>query len=335
MQSSVLEAGSGSYPLGQKIPTKHHPEGIDPEAMFFDELKVHRLILEYQCQQSAETWQAIVMGCLPLIDSLIRKYGFQRYEDAEALQHECVIKLFKAIRHYNPDRGRAFSCLTVAITRFLFSYVATIRTRTRRITLVADEILEHYEAPGQTCAELPAELKAKIQAIRTRFKGREERAAFKFLINYFLLEGFSCPRKLVLETLGRQFGFPPEKANTLYDYAVVSLRSLLHEFYTPIFTPEEVLKLCRQSSVLAEIHRVAGEKCFAKMMDIFAGVTVTFPSKSALEKLRKSQEYLNRLGDPETAFSPSSLGSNAENTLLSAVLEGDHLEAPLYAAEEG
>jgi hypothetical protein len=38
-------------------------------------------------------------------------------------------------------------------------------------------------------------------------------------------------------------------------------------------------------------------------MDIFAGVTVTFPSKSALEKTRKSQEFLNGLGDQKAAFS--------------------------------
>jgi hypothetical protein len=46
---TVPFAGSGPNPLvRQKIPTLHHPEGIDPEAMFFDEARVHNLILEYQ-----------------------------------------------------------------------------------------------------------------------------------------------------------------------------------------------------------------------------------------------------------------------------------------------
>jgi hypothetical protein len=184
-----------SVPSGQKIPTKHHPEGIDPDQMFFDEGRVHELILSYQRDGEPETWQAIVMGCLPLIDSLIRKYSFQIYEDMGALRNECILKLFKTIWHYDPARGRAFSCLTVAITRFLFSYVATIRTRTRRVILVDDEILAKYEAGGQGRTELPVELKAKIQAIRTRFKGPEERAAFKFLVDYFLLEGFGCAAK--------------------------------------------------------------------------------------------------------------------------------------------
>ena len=61
-----------SVPASQKIPTLHHPEGINPDQMFFHEAQVHDLILDYQRQASPETWQAIVMGCLPLIDSLIR-----------------------------------------------------------------------------------------------------------------------------------------------------------------------------------------------------------------------------------------------------------------------
>ena len=177
-----------SVPAGEKIPTRHHPEGINPDQMFFCESRVHEQILEYQRHGEPETWQAIVMGCLPLIDSLIRKHHFQMYEDLDALRHECIIKLVKTIRHYNPEHGRAFSCLTVAITRFLFSYVQTVRTRGRRITLVEDEILEQYEVAGQGRTELPEELKNKISAIRTRFRGNEERAAFKFLINYFLLD---------------------------------------------------------------------------------------------------------------------------------------------------
>jgi hypothetical protein len=234
-----------SVPVGQKIPTRHHPEGIDPDQMFFCETQVHDLILAYQRDGDPETWQAIVMGCLPLIDSLIRKHHFQIYEEVAALRNECILKLFKAIRHYNPDRGRAFSCLTVAITRFLFSYVAMVRTRTRRFSLVPDEILAEYESPGSGRSDLPKELKNKIQAIRTRFKGQEEREALKFLINYFLLEGFSQPRKLVLDALRQQFNLSLEKAGTLYDYAVVSLRSVLHEYYTPVYSPQHAQKTPR------------------------------------------------------------------------------------------
>jgi hypothetical protein len=246
----------------------------------------------------------------------------QTFGDVTVLGERRLVESF-ALPVENKSLAEAFSCLTVAFTRFLISYVAMVRTRARRLSLVADEVLEQYEGPGQGRTELPEELKAKIQAIRTRFKSAPERGAFKFLINYFLLEGISCqPRKLVLGTLGRQFGFSIDKADALFDYALVCLRSVLHEFYTPVYSAEEILRLCRRSTVLAEIHQLVGGKCFAEPMDVFAGITVTFPSKSALEKMRKSQAFLNGLSDETRAFSPSSLGASAEDQLLSAVLEG-------------
>jgi len=154
------------------------------------------------------------------------------------------------------------------------------------------------------------------------------------LVNYFLLEGFGCPRKLVLDTVRDQFNLSAERAGTLYDYALVSLRSVLHEYYTPVYSAQEMVRLTQRSSVLAEIHQAVGEECFAKLMDVFAGVTVSFPSKSALEKLRKSREFLNRLGEEKTAFDPGPLGPSCEQALLMAVLKGHHTEAPLYGSEE-
>jgi hypothetical protein len=156
MEQPAPFAESGSGPLEQKkIATLHHPEGISPDQMFFDEQKVHDLILAYQRDGNPETWKTIVLATLPLIDSLIRKHGFQLYEDQQALRNEAVIKLSKSIKHYDPQRGRAFTVLTIAITRFLISHVATIRTRTKRICQVPDEVLAQTRprrpAAGPSC----------------------------------------------------------------------------------------------------------------------------------------------------------------------------------------
>jgi DNA-directed RNA polymerase specialized sigma subunit len=179
MENSL--AASGSSPV--KLLTKRHPEGIEPDQIFFHEAEIHDLILAYQRDPTPEIWQAIVIGSLPLIDSLIRKHSFQLYDDQDALRSECVLKLHKAIQHYNPARGRAFSVLSVALFRFLISHVQMIRTRGKRISFIEDKILEQYPAKGQTRTELPAEIKARLGTIQTRFKSKSDRAAVKLFIN--------------------------------------------------------------------------------------------------------------------------------------------------------
>ena len=54
MESSVPFAGRGSSFVRKKIPTLHHPEGTDPEAMFFQEARIHELIVSYQRQASVD-----------------------------------------------------------------------------------------------------------------------------------------------------------------------------------------------------------------------------------------------------------------------------------------
>jgi len=224
MENSVPAAESDSGQVKQKI---HDPEGIEPETIFFHEAQVRELILEYQREPKPETWQAIVNGTLPLIESLIRQHNFCAYEDPDALKNECILKLFKTIRHYDPARGRAFSCLSVAFTRFLITYIQTLRTQTKR--------------NGQA------------------------------------------------------------------------------------YSTQEMLRLLCRSTLLPEIHGIVGEQCFARLMDVFAGATVTFPSKAALAKLRKSRNFLNGVGDAEQVLSAGPLSANTEHQLLSAVLE-EHRE---------
>jgi hypothetical protein len=63
---------------------------------------------------------------------------------------------------------------------------------------------------------------------------------------------------------------------------------------------------------LLKIYAIVGEQSFARLLDIFAGVTVTFPSKSALEKMRKSREFLNGLAMKMAGFCTGPKRYNAE-----------------------
>jgi hypothetical protein len=115
---------------------------------------------------------------------------------------------------------------------------------------------------------------------------------------------------------------------------LVSLRAVLHEYYTLVYSTQDMLRLCHRLTVLSEFCSIVGEQCFARVMDVFGGITVTFPSKAALEKLRKSQEFLNHLTDDKAAFLPNPLGPSSEDQLLGAVIEGHHTKTPLYGSEE-
>jgi hypothetical protein len=214
--SGVVESGAG------QIPALPYSDPIDPS--FLESTRVHELIRTYQRIPAAETWQAIVTACLPLIDDLIAK--FQVHGDPDTLRSECILKLRKTIRYYDQQRGRAFPVLTVAFIRFL------------------------------------------VQRIRAKQNGQA-------------------------------------------------------------FSIQELLRLCFPSSLLPEIHGIVGDECFAKLVDVFAGQTVTFPSKITLAKIRKSREFLNGL----EAFSSGQPRPPEPATIPVPAPNREHLEA--LSAREG
>src|SRR6201981_2084932 len=91
------------------VKTLHHPEGITEDDLFFNEETVFNLVLEYQKNQRVELWKRIVEETIPLIDTIIRNYNFQQYDEIDALRAECTIKLSKVLLKYDPARGRCFS----------------------------------------------------------------------------------------------------------------------------------------------------------------------------------------------------------------------------------
>jgi hypothetical protein len=136
------------------------------------------------------------------------------------LRNECVRKLSRTIRHYNADRGRALSVLSMVFTRFL------------------------------------------VQRIRAKQNGQA-------------------------------------------------------------YSIQELLRLCFHSTLLPELHGIVGDERFAKLLEVFAGTTVTFPSKITLAKIRKSREFLNGL----EAFSSGQPRPPEPATIPVPAPNREHLEA--------
>src|ERR1700757_1607231 len=78
-----------------RVITQHNPGGIDESELFFNEDVVFDLVLEYQKTRDVAVWQRIVEETIPLIDTIIRNYHFQQYDEVDALRAECAIKLSK------------------------------------------------------------------------------------------------------------------------------------------------------------------------------------------------------------------------------------------------
>jgi hypothetical protein len=324
-----------------KILTQHHPQGIDESELFFNEERVFNLVLAYQQTKDVKIWQEIVTETIPLIDTIIRNYHFQAYDSIDALRSECAIKLSKVLMKFDPARGRCFSHFSVSFKHFLISYAQKVRNKTKRVTCVDNEILEQAEAKAYVPEDISEDFKARLYETETRFLETTHLDALKYLVTYFLLEGFGTSKTKLCHTLVATYDLTQERAYLLYDYALIKMRSVLYDFYTPHYNDIELLRLSKRWSLLPELAEMMGMDLFTRISHVFGGVTVTFPTPKDIARLKTEQNILERA---QMGANPDELhelgtasGSNEGNAIFGrlgkAAMDGHHEINGLYAAE--
>ena len=324
-----------------KIKTLHHPEGIEEDDIFFNEETVFNLVLDYQKNQQVETWKRIVEETIPLIDTIIRNYNFHQYDEIDALRAECTIKLSKVLMKYDPARGRCFTHFSISFKHFLISYAQKVRNKAKLVTCVEGEILEQTEAKAFIAEDVAREFKEKLYEVDTRFLEDDQLNALKYLVNYFLLEGFGTSKTKLCHTLVTTHNLTQDQAYTLYDYALIQMRSVLYDFYTPHYSDVNILRMSRRWSVLPELAELIGIENFTKLAHIFSGITVTFPTPKDIARLRTEKNILER-AEVDPSYESlhvlgSSSGSNEGNSVYGrlgkAAINGHHETIPLYREE--
>jgi len=187
-------------------------------------------------------------------------------------------------------------------------------------------------APAKAEPNYPRNLKTRFKRFRPGLKANRNAQRSNYCSITFCWKAFLARGNWFWRRFASNLGFRSRKPGRFTIMRWFRFARFFTSITRPSIRPRKCCG-CYRSTVLPELYSVVGEKCFARPMDIFAGVTVTFPSKSVLEKIRKSRQFLNRLDDEKQTFSPSSLSANAEHQLLSGVLEGYHSETPLYTLE--
>lgn len=345
-ENSILDADKPkARPLERnaegRVITQHNPGGIDESELFFNEETVFNLVLEYQKTRDIKVWQRIVIETIPLIDTIIRNYHFQQYDEVDALRAECAIKLSKVLLKFDPARGRCFSHFSVSFKHFLISYAQKVRNKTKRVTCVENEILEQAEAKTYVPEDISQDFKDRLYETETRFLEASHSDALKYLVNYFLLEGFGTSKTKLCHTLVTMYDLTQDHAYLLYDYTLIKMRSVLYDFYTPHYSDLEILRLSKRWSLLPELAEMIGGDLFLKLSHVFGGITLTFPTPKDILRLKTERHIMEKGLNGSTTEDlhemGTSSGSNEGNTVFqrlgTAAANGHHFDTGLYEEE--
>lgn len=145
------------------------------------------LVALYRQDHNTEALNALFSYYRPFILSRIRYYGFLESE-AEDLCQECLVGLYSAILHYNPEKSSFGTFARLCIDRMLISVIRS-RNRARNIpreSLVDFDESLHFATAGQDDPEQILEQLDNFSKLLLRIKN--ELSEFEYSV---LLQSFS------------------------------------------------------------------------------------------------------------------------------------------------
>ena len=124
------------------VSTVRKPKGIKKDQLFFDEVKVTALVIEYQRSGDERAFKLAVLECVNLIDAIVLDGRFDRWESLEDVRSECIRKIQYVISKWDPGRGNCYSLFSHSLKNFLFSYAIRHKRREAFNRLCTHEIPE-------------------------------------------------------------------------------------------------------------------------------------------------------------------------------------------------
>ena len=272
----------------------HVTDEIYDSELFFNEKVICDFILEYKHNRDILIWKKIVDEVMPLIDTIIRDNNFHQFEEIDALRAECAVKLSKVLLNHDPAQGRCFTHFSVSFKNFLISYVQKVKNKAKHETDGESYVLERVGGKTYVRKDIIENFKARLHEAVFGFLVPNQVDALRYLVNFFLVEGFGTSKSKLCYTLVSAFNLTPDRGYVLYDFALIMMRSVLCEYYLPHHSDVEILRLSRRWSILPEIAQVTGIESFTKLANLFSGVTVTFPTPKDIARLRTERNILDR-----------------------------------------
>jgi hypothetical protein len=314
--------------------------------LVFDNTRMESLITEFCKTGDFSTYQKICEGSLNLIDSIICAHRFYKQVEFSDIRNFLVTQIEKWIRGWTPGKSKAYSYFCTCIKNAGFSYVGKEKQFRDRyvVTDLPMETFGDMEAPEGVIFiddEIKDEIKKRLADIHYRWNEPVIREIIRYLV-CAIFQNRIDRRKEIIKSIMWGYSVSIDTAKFLVDWTQGVVRATMLEYYDQPLGDIDILRASDKFSFLPDMINLIGIESTKKMMSVFAGVNVKFPTLAQIKKLVAVQELFASNETPADALrrvskkhrvSPAKLQEGFQR-LSENVQEGLLTDEPLYDEEE-
>jgi HK97 family phage major capsid protein len=196
---------------------------------YFPEKEALALFQRWQTTGDIDVLNSLLLLCVPVAERLIAVRQTYLYEETSVLVNNCLIRLARNLRHFDPARGRMYTLVTKICECVLTDSVRKTK-RLGEFCPLSDTLLNSLHTNGEEeTRDTLADVRHKITKVKTVFRKENELSAQKWLVRNLLATNFCFRRWEAADAMVVVFAISPARARMIYDATLLAIRRTLLE----------------------------------------------------------------------------------------------------------
>ena len=254
----------------------------------FDNQLVEQLLVEYKGSRDFNVYQRICIESLNLMDSIIRSNNFYKQAPFHEIRNYLFTQFPRWIENWTEGR-KAYSYWSSCIKNGCISYVskdASVRQRHVYTDVPLDSI-GHEDDVSYCHYHLSNEdtefLKNSIHEIVCRWREPVIRECLRFTVTS-VIQNRADRRQEIIKSLVWGYAISSDTAKFLLDWSLGAVRAALIDHYDSPLGEGDMLRIAEKYSFIPDMINLVGLNNVKKLMTVFAGMTVRFPTTVQLRR---------------------------------------------------
>lgn len=275
-------------------------EPIFSKRIIFENEHVESLCIRWKRDGDFRTMHEIGRQLANLIDSIIRGSNFVQSTSFHDLRNSLFTQMPKWLEKWVPGEGKFYTYVTRCIQNGCLGYLGKENVYKGRF-VSTDAPFESLNPEASSYSQRfdefeDSKIAEEVAKIPTRWHEPEIREVCRVFIKAILRNRASPRRKILIETVTTAYPVEQDEAKFLLDWCSASVRMIYLERYSHPLTEMDILMSSEKFGYMPDLISSLGFKTTKKLLTIFAGCTVKFPSPGTITKVSRAVSELNKGG---------------------------------------
>lgn len=313
----------------------------------FDNAVVEELAVEYQNTKSVQVYQDICAETYNMMDAIIRSKRYHLKVDFNDLKNYLFLQFERWILGWRKDGKAIFTYFSACIRNGCLSYLAKESQYEQRFAVTDSplDVLSSDSSNGSISDEDSQAFKESVNKAVEDMTCRwdaKTKEVIRYLVSCVMRER-SDRRKQIITTACYGWDMDIESVKFLLDWSSGAVRKCVLDAYNSPLGESDIARIAERFTFIPDIIDLIGIKHTGKLLTVFAGISVRFPSMQQVRRwVTMKNIYENMANDGSPAMvkslarkhrmSPAKV-QTAFNTVVESIQEGRLEDLPVFTKD--